>query len=71
MKIAIVLALFALFALIVHQLGAGLYYMITDKGGSSRMAQALSRRIGLSLLLVGLLLLGIATGVVEPHGMNG
>lgn len=68
MKLLVVLSFLAL---IVYNLGAGLYYMMVDKGGSDRMVGALTRRIGLSLLLILLVVIGIASGVVQPHGVMG
>ena len=65
-KIIIVVFLVA----IVWNLGAGLYYMMTDKGGSDRTVKALTRRIGLSVLLIVLVLIGIATGIIQPHGIG-
>jgi hypothetical protein len=59
-----------LLALIVYQLGAGLYFMITDKGTTDRTVRALTRRIVLSIVLIGGVGLGIATGVIEPHGVG-
>lgn len=56
-------------ALILYNLGAGLYYMLTDKGTSKRTVNALTRRIALSVLLIALVCAGIATGVIEPHGV--
>jgi succinate dehydrogenase/fumarate reductase cytochrome b subunit len=67
MKTLIVLAFLAL---IVYNLGAGLYFMMTDKGGSGRMVKALTRRIALSVVLILLLIAGIATGFVQPHGVG-
>ena len=55
---------------IVYNLGAGMYYMFTDKGGSDRMVKALTRRIGLSVLLIALLIIGIFSGIIQPHGVN-
>lgn len=55
---------------IVYQLGAGLYYMMVDTGQSKRMVNALTRRIGLSVLLIALVAAGIASGVITPHGIN-
>ena len=55
---------------IVWNLGAGLYYMMTDKGGSDRTVKALTRRIGLSVLLIVLIIIGIATGIIQPHGLT-
>ncbi|HSX59009.1 MAG TPA: twin transmembrane helix small protein [Tahibacter sp.] len=65
------LVVLAFLAVIVYNLGAGLYFMMTDKGGSARMVRALTRRIALSVLLVLLVLAGIATGFVQPHGVSG
>lgn len=61
----------AFLAVIVYNLGAGLYFMMTDKGGSGRMVKALTRRIALSMALILLVLVGIATGFVQPHGVMG
>lgn len=61
----------AFLAFIVYNLGAGLYYMMRDKGGSDKTLNALTWRIGLSVALFLLLLLGIATGIIEPHGIGG
>jgi len=57
-------------ALIVYNLGAALFYMLTDRGESKRSVNALTRRIGLSIALIALVALGIATGVVQPHGVG-
>jgi len=66
-KLAIILFL----AFIVYNLGVGCWYMLTDKGSSMRSVKALTWRIALSILLIGLLGLGILTGVVNPHGIHG
>ena len=47
-KILILIFLLA----IVYNLGAGLYFMMTDKGETDRTVKALTRRIGLSVLLI-------------------
>lgn len=57
-------------AIIVFNLGAGLYYMMRDKGRSDRTLNALTWRIGLSVTLFLLLILGFATGILEPHGIG-
>lgn len=64
------LIIVAFLLLILYNLGAGLYYMLVDKGGSNRTVNALTRRIGLSVALIVLVMLGIATGIIEPHGIN-
>ncbi|GJM10222.1 MAG: membrane protein [Lysobacteraceae bacterium] len=56
--------------IIVYNLGSGLYYMFVDKGKSDRMLNALTRRIIISVSLFALLLLGIATGYIKPHGLE-
>ncbi len=66
-----ILAIVAFLVVIIYNLGAGLYYMYADKGGSDRMVKALTRRIALSVALILLVVLGIATGVVVPHGVLG
>ena len=60
----------AFLAVIVYNLGAGLYYMLVDKGTSKRTVNALTRRIGFSIALIALVVEGIATGVVQPHGVG-
>jgi hypothetical protein len=60
----------AMLGLIVYNLGAGLFYMITDKGTTDRTVKALTWRIGLSIALIAMVSLGIATGIVQPHGVG-
>lgn len=59
-----------LLAAIVYNLGAGLYFMMKDKGGTDRTVKALTRRIGLSVLLIILVIIGILAGVIKPHGIG-
>lgn len=56
---------------IVYNLGAGLYYMMVDKGTTARTANALTRRIALSVALIVGVVIAIATGVLDPHGTSG
>lgn len=56
--------------LIVWNLGAGLYYMLIDKGRTKRTVNALTKRIALSVTLILLLILAIAMGWIEPHGIG-
>jgi succinate dehydrogenase/fumarate reductase cytochrome b subunit len=58
------------FIAIVYNLGAGLYFMMTDKGESDRTLRALTRRIALSVLLIALVIVGILTGFIRPHGIG-
>ena len=65
------LIIIAFLVLILYNLGAGLYYMIADKGQTKRTVNALTKRIALSVLLILLVLLGIWSGVIQPHGVGG
>lgn len=66
-KIIIVLFLF----IIIGSLFSGLFYLIRDKGTSERTVRALTVRISLSVLLFVLLMIGYATGLLQPHGVGG
>jgi len=65
------LIIVAFLVFILYNLGAGLYYMIVDKGTTKRTVNSLTWRIGLSVALILLVILGIWTGVLEPHGVQG
>ena len=65
-----ILVVVAFFIFILWNLGAGLYYMMVDKGRSNRTVKSLTWRIGLSIGLIVLVIIGIATGLVEPHGLG-
>ena len=55
---------------IVLSLGSGLVYLVHDKGESKKMVNALSIRVGLSVLLFLLLLLAWSQGLIQPHGFK-
>lgn len=63
------LLIIAFLLVIVFNLGAGLYYMMVDKGQSGRTVKALTRRIAVSVALFILIAIGIATGYIQPHGI--
>ncbi len=65
------LLVIAFLIVILWNLGAGLYYMLVDKGQSKRTVNALTRRIAFSVALILLVALGIYTGVITPHGVGG
>ncbi|MCW1777516.1 DUF2909 domain-containing protein [Pantoea ananatis] len=46
------------------------YYLLVDRGQSKRTVNALTWRIGLSVCLILLVILGIYTGVIKPHGLG-
>ncbi len=64
------LLVIAFLIVILWNLGAGLYYLLVDKGQSKRTVNALTRRIGFSVALILLVALGIYTGVITPHGVG-
>jgi succinate dehydrogenase/fumarate reductase cytochrome b subunit len=68
MLIKIIIVLFLV--VIVYNLGAGLFYMMTDKGKTDRTVKALTWRIGLSVFLILLVIVGILTGVIQPHNLG-
>ena len=63
------LIIIAFLVAILYNLGSGLYYMMVDKGEKDRMVRSLTWRIGLSVALILLVILGIWTGVIKPHGL--
>lgn len=62
MRILVIAALF----IIVLSLVSALIYLVKDKGGSNRTVKALTWRIGLSLGLFLLLMVGSYTGLITP-----
>ncbi len=54
---------------IVISLASGLFHLVRDKGDSRRTLRALTWRIGLSIGLFAFLMILIALGVIEPHGV--
>jgi len=65
MKIIIVLFL----VVIVGSLASALLYLVRDKGGSDRTVKALTVRIGLSVALFVLLMLGYYFGLIPQQGI--
>lgn len=55
---------------ILWNLGAGLYYMLVDKGKTKRTVNSLTWRIGLSIGLILIVILSIYMGWIEPHGVG-
>lgn len=51
---------------ILASLGSALVYLLKDAGNSKRTVKALTFRIGLSVALFLLLMLGFAFGILEP-----
>lgn len=63
------LLIIAFLVVIVWNLGAGLYYMMIDKGTTNRTVKSLTWRISLSIVLILLVALGLFTGVIKGHGI--
>ncbi|MGB5278043.1 MAG: twin transmembrane helix small protein [Gammaproteobacteria bacterium] len=58
-----------LLLVVVFSLGQALYYLIKDESNSDRMLKSLTWRIGLSVFIFILLLIGQAVGLIQPHGL--
>ena len=63
--------IFILFLLLVVivSLGSALYHLVNNKGNSDKLVKSLTWRIGLSVGIFILLLIGQATGLIQPHGL--
>jgi len=66
---AIKLLIILVLLVILFSLGSGLFYLVRDKGDSERTVKALTVRFALSIALFLLLMLGFATGIIQPHGI--
>jgi len=64
-KVFIILLMLA----VLVSLGSALYFLVNDKGDNNRTVKALSWRIGLSLGLFALLIIGYLFGIITPHGL--
>ncbi|MBT8439020.1 MAG: twin transmembrane helix small protein [Gammaproteobacteria bacterium] len=63
--IIVILLLVVLFSLF-----QALFFLIKDDSKSDRMLKALTWRIGLSVFIFILLLIGQAVGLIQPHGLS-
>lgn len=55
--------------LILLSLGSAMFYLIRDKGQSDRTVKALTIRVGLSISLFVLLMLGHYFGIIPKTGL--
>ncbi len=62
-KFFIVLALFA----VLVSLFSALYFLIRDQGRGERVVNALLIRITISVLLIGVILVLVSLGVIQPN----
>ena len=65
-KIIIVSLLF----IVIFSLASAMIHLVKGKGQSDKMVKALTWRIGLSVFIFILLLIGQATGLITPHGLS-
>ena len=59
-----------LLILIIGSLGSALFFMMKDKGGSSRMVRSLMLRIGLSILLFIGIWVAYSLGYIQSTGLK-
>ena len=64
------LLIIAVLILILWNLGAGLYYMMVDKGESKRTVNALTRRVALSVALIIGVVIAAKMGWIDFHGVG-
>lgn len=63
-------ALVIVFLVVIFELGQALFFMMTDRNDDGRTVWALTRRVIFSVLLVVLIIVGIKTGILHPHGIS-
>ena len=56
-------------ALILISLFSGIIFLAKDNGSSNRIVTSLTIRVGLSICLICLLLVGYYTGNLQPNGI--
>ena len=64
------LIIVVIFIAILVALFSGMFFMIKDKGDSTRNVKSLSIRIGLSLALFAMLILAYCTGLIQPNAVH-
>lgn len=63
------LIIIILFLFAAGSLFSALFFLNKDKGESTRTLTMLKVRIGLSVLIFILLIIGFSTGLLQPHGI--
>ncbi len=59
-----------LLLIVILSLGQALFHFVKNGGDSEKMLKALTWRIGLSVFIFLLLLIGQAVGLIQPHGLS-
>ena len=62
--------LVALLLFVIVSLFTAFYYLVKDPSSSKRVVKSLFLRVGLSLFIMILLLIGTQLGWVTPHGFG-
>ena len=62
--------LIALLLFVIVSLFTAFYYLVKDPASSTRIVKSLFVRVGLSLFIMALLILGAEMGWVTPHGFG-
>lgn len=63
------IVIIALLLIVLISLGSAMIHLVKGKEQSGKMLKALTWRIGLSVFIFILLLIGQATGLITPHGL--
>lgn len=64
------IVIIALLLVVLFSLGSAMIHLVKGKGQSDKVVKALTWRIGLSVFIFLLLLIGQATGLITPHGLS-
>ena len=64
------IVLVALLLFVIVSLFTAFYYLVKDPSTSTRIVKSLFIRVGLSLFIMLLLLVGVQLGWVTPHGFG-
>ena len=64
------IVIIALLLIVLFSLGTAMIHLVKGKGQSDKVVKALTWRIGLSVFIFILLLIGQATGLITPHGLS-
>jgi len=64
------IVIIALLLIVLISLGSAMIHLVKGKGQSDKVVKALTWRIGLSVFIFLLLLIGQAMGLITPHGLS-
>ncbi len=58
-----------MFLTIIYNLAVGFRHIVMEKDSGTTGVRALTRRILLSFVLIGLIMLAVGMGWIQPHGV--